>query len=437
MNLSESDRSYVKHKRSRLLRHASDTGEARRSEPGGRRSGQVLILMSLVVSSMLVMGGLLLDGGRLYFVKSRMQAATDAAAFGAAHELFRENSNLASQLRPAALNDSGLNGFNDSNSTVTVSYPPADGPRSGNTRFVQVEIEQQVPTTLLRLVGQRYSTVRARSVAGLDIFPDVCILAMDPVAPAALLVRGTADINADCGLMSNSTASNGFQTEGSANVTGSWAGVSGAYVDNGTSGSMSPAPDQDVPPLLDPLAYLDPPDYSTWPAAFYDSGTKTYICPGGQCVFSSHLTIAGPPGVKTFQSGTYVLEDGMTIQSSNVVNGTNVTFYVAGGQVTTAGSAQINLTAPAGGYYKGILFFFNRNAPPQLHELGVGGATFTFRGAIYGPSQNLRIEGSFSGATPWGVIVGNTVDFAGEANLTMNRPPANEAPDMFKVTLVE
>ena len=71
MNLSESDRSYVKHKRSRLLRHASDTGEARRSEPGGRRSGQVLILMSLVVSSMLVMGGLLLDGGRLYFVKSR------------------------------------------------------------------------------------------------------------------------------------------------------------------------------------------------------------------------------------------------------------------------------------------------------------------------------------------------------------------------------
>ena len=394
-------------------------------------------MMVLLLSAILVMGGLILDGGRLYFVKRHMQDAADAGAFGAAHELFRGNNDLATQLRPAALNDTGANGFDDSNATVTVSYPPVDGPRATNPRFVQVEIEQQVPTTLMRIAGTHYSTVRVRSIAGLSVYPDVCILAMDPTEPAALNIRGSGNINADCGIMSNSNAANGFQTDGAADVSASWAGVSGGYVDNGGSGSMTPTPDEQVPPLLDPLGYMDPPDYSTWPAGYYDAATLTYVCPGGQCVFGSELLIAGPVGNKTFQSGTYVLTDGMTIESANVVTGTDVTFYVAGGTVRQAGSSVLTLEAPTSGPYKGILFYFERTAATALHELGQGDTTFAFRGAIYGPTQDLLIEGSFTGATPWGMIIGRTLDFAGESNLTMSRPPEGEAPDVFKVTLVE
>ena len=379
----------------------------------------------------------MLDGGRLYFVKRHMQDAADAGAFGAAHELFRGNNDLATQLRPAALNDTGANGFDDGNATVTVSYPPIDGPRAGNARFVQVEIEQQVPTTLMRIAGTNYSTVRVRSIAGLSIYPDVCIMAMDPTEPEALIIRGTPSISADCGIMSNSNAPDGFVRSGNADVSVSWAGVSGGYVDNGSAGAITPTPDEQVPPLLDPLGYMDPPNYSTWPAGFYDAATWTYVCPGGQCVFGSELLIAGPPGNKTFQAGTYVLIDGMTIESTNVVTGIGVTFYVVGGTVRQAGSSDVTLEAPTSGPYKGILFYFERTAATAYHELGRGSTTFAFRGAIYGPTQDLSIEGSFSGATPWGMIIGRTLDFAGNSNLTMSRPPEGEAPDLFKVTLVE
>ena len=406
--------------------------------PGGtRRAGQIPPLTALALSAILVIGGLMLDGGRLYFTKRRMQDAADAGAFGAAHELFRGNNDLATQLRPAALNDTGANGFNDSNATVTVSYPPVDGPRAGNARFVQIEIEQQITTTLTRVAGTNYSTVRVRSIAGLSIYPDVCIMAMDPTEPAALKIHGTPSISADCGIMSNSNAPDGLVRNGAADVSASWVGVSGGYVDNGSSGSMTPTPDEQVPPLLDPLGHMDPPDYSTWPAAYYDAATLTYVCPGAQCVFGSHLQIAGPPGNKTFQAGTYVLTDGMTIISSNVVTAIGVTFYVAGGTVTQAGSSVLTLEAPTSGPYKGIVLYFERTAATALHKLGRGTATLTFRGAIYGPTQDLSVTGTFSGATPWGMIIGRTLDFGGTSNLTMSQPPEGEAPDVFKVTLVE
>ena len=108
-------------------------------------------------------------------------------------------------------------------------------------------------------------------------------------------------------------------------------------------------------------------------------------------------------GNKTFQSGTYVLTDGMTIESANVVTGIGVTFYVAGGTVRQAGSSDLTLEAPTSGPYKGILFYFERTAATALHELGRGSTTFAFRGAIYGPTQDLSIEGSFAGASPWGM----------------------------------
>jgi hypothetical protein len=100
--------------------------------------------------------------------------------------------------------------------------------------------------------------------------------------------------------------------------------------------------------------------------------------------------------------------------------------------------AIINLTPPTNETYKGILFFVSRSAASTvINDLGVGTAMFNFRGAIYAPTQTLNIEGSFSGSTPWGVIIGRTVDFAGESTANLSRPPIGEGPDITRVMLTE
>jgi hypothetical protein len=375
----------------------------------------------------------------MYYEKRRMQIAADAGALGGAWEVVRRHTDLATEIRPAAVNDTSHNGYSNANSTITVNYPPASGPQAANNRFVEVIIERQVPTTFMRVLNFTQTTVRARAVAGAVNIGDACVIALNPSAGAALNIRGTAEITADCGAMSNSGAVNGFQSDGVANARFSWAGVTGSYVDNGGGGSMIPTPYDGVPPILDPLDYLEPPDWSTWPAGFYDAATLTYKCPGNQCVFNTKLEIAGPAGVKTLDPGFYVLRDGIEITSTNIVNGTDITLYNTGEGFgfRFAGQSQVNLTAPTSGPYKGILLWMDKSAPGMVNELGRGDATFTWQGAIYGASQAWSIEGSSQGANPWALLIGDTIDFAGEAPVTFNAPPGNQAPELLRAALVE
>ena len=192
---------------------------------------------------------------------------------------------------PAALNDTGLNGFDDSNATVTVNNPPASGSWAGNTDFVEVIITRTVPTYFMRVVNVDQATVAARAVSGLVQSADACIIALDRNANDALTIRGAQSMTLNgCGMMSNSADPAGLRAAGAVNVTADWLGVSGASVLEGGA-SVSPAPEEQVPPILDPLGYLGPPDWTGWADGYYDAAALTYVCPGGACVWPNHITL--------------------------------------------------------------------------------------------------------------------------------------------------
>jgi hypothetical protein len=237
--------------------------------------------------------------------------------------------------------------------------------------------------------------------------------------------------------MSNSISASGFQVEGTADISSTALGVTGGFNQMGSS-SVNPTPVESVPPALDPLAWLDPPNYAGWPNGFYDNAAQVYRCPGGQCVWPSRIDVAGPAGNKSFESGIHVLLGGMRIASTNVVTGSELMFYNTGNQnIEVTASAQVTFTAPTSGYYKGVLLYTNRNAPYITNNIAWGTSTFAWTGAIYMPSQHVSIEGTPIGATPWGLIIGSTVDFAGTGNTVFNNPPAGEMPDITRVTLVQ
>ena len=353
-----------------------------------------------------------------------------------AHELFRGNTDLGADVRPTAVNDTGLNGYIDGDSSITVNLE--NGPTGLPNRAVEVTVARTVPTTLMQVLNVGPVTVRAQARAGLAPYIDTCILALNPSAASALKFHGNAVVDAACGLMSNSQAGNGFERDGGSLVSSTFSGVTGYYSDNGGSGSMSPAPQEQVPPMLDLLAFLEPPDYTSWPLASFNPPTNEYVCPGGQCVFNNKLTVAGSPTTRTFQPEIYVLRNGMDIVSDITVEGFGVTFYNASTSfnITIGGSATVTFEVPTSGPYKGVLFYGNPNSGNMTNMLGLGDSVFNFRGAIYFPSQSVMLEGTTTGATPFGMVIAQTVDIGGDSHLTISGTTATDVPAITKVTLL-
>ncbi len=399
----------------------------------GRR-GQTIIMMAAMFVVLLAFMGLVFDGGRLYFEKRRLQTAADAGALGGAHELWRRND---AKIQGAALNDAKLNGYTPSNSTITVSHPPNSGPRSGDNDFVEVVISQDISNYFIRVLNINETTVAARAVAGLVPYNDACVLALDRNAPGAIKTNGNPTLVANCGIMSNSSDPDGLREVGSAIVNGRWIGVSGNYNGDG----FTPTPEISVPPLLDPLAHLDPPSYASAPAGLYDSSTKTYSCPSGICSFSSQIKITG--GDVTFLAGIYVLHKGLTVTGGNVT-GSEVCFYNinASGKdhIDIGGNGLVRLSAPTSGPMKGILFFCDRNAPDKDpgNKIGRGSSGSSFTGALYFPSQHLDWAGNSQASGAWSMVVANTINISGTSDVQqISLPPQGQGPRITKPTLVE
>ena len=111
------------------------------------RRGTIMPAVTISAIVFVTMGGLVVDGGRLFWNKRTLQGAADAAALGGAFELKRGNRNLGSQIRPAAVNDAGLNGADESNSTITVDTFSCENDVR-DSRFAIVEIASSIGSVI-------------------------------------------------------------------------------------------------------------------------------------------------------------------------------------------------------------------------------------------------------------------------------------------------
>jgi hypothetical protein len=289
----------------------------------------------------------------------------------------------------------------------------------------------------MRVLNINETTVAARAVAGLVEYNDVCVLALDREVPGAIRANGKPSLVANCGIMSNSSAANGLQEVGKASISGRWIGVSGNYTGEG----FTPAPEISVPPLLDPLAHIQPPNYASAAAGVYESSSKTYSCPTGICSFGSEIKITKDDVV--FLPGTYVLQKGMKITGGNV-SGSEVSFYNvnASGKDTIdiGGNGVVQFSAPTSGPMKGILFFGDRTSPDKNpgNKIGRGNASSSFTGALYFPSQHLDWAGNSLTSGTWSLVIAKTINISGTSDVQqISLPPQGQGPEITKPTLVE
>ena len=402
------------------------------------RSGQILPVTAILMTGMVALTGLVLDGGMIYSVKRRMQTAADAAAMGGAQELFRGNTSLVTA---AAQGDSSLNGFTNgvNNTTVTVNNPPLSGPKAGNALFVEVIISRPVATTFLRILNRQYSTVKSRAVGGMASLSDFCVLALDPDDRGALTVSGTSSLNAGCGVMVDSTDSQALVMNGGGCIYSNDVGITGGW--NGT-GCISPStPVTGLPAALDPMAYLTPPARPLIALAnnFKLTGGTAVLVPGR---YDGGIDISG--GDVTFLPGVYYLDGGgLKISGGANVQGNGVMFYntkTGGGpwgEFSITGSGLMDFRAPDSGPYEGMLFWNDKLAPSNNPQSNIAGNTSSrFEGALYFPSSTLNYSGT-STAAAWTIIVANTIAITGNTQVNSNYSATTIQPPTRRATLTE
>ena len=137
------------------------------------RVGQMMVILAVALVGILAFTGLAVDLGRYLLAMGRLRQAADAASLAAAAQ-FRENRTVA-EMTDAARSMVVANGFRPTSFVVnTCDTKPGDPylcnpPRS---KKVEVEVEAEMPTAFLQIIGLNTLRLRAVSVgeaASMDV----------------------------------------------------------------------------------------------------------------------------------------------------------------------------------------------------------------------------------------------------------------------------
>lgn len=376
--------------------------------------GSVLPLVAISMVTLIGFTGLGLDVGMLYRHRRIMQTAADAGALAGASEIYRNQMGLVTN---AALTGTAANQFADDvdGVTVTVNHPPSSGFYVGNSQYVEVLIRQPSPTYFMNIFGWTSVPVPARAVAGVGANNKNCIYVLDPTKARSLRFENDGSLTAGCGIMVNSNDPVAMKGENSANVQATSVSVTGGYVLQGAT--VTPTPFTQVPSEPDPLAYLERPSFGgcNYTNFKLDSGT-TVVSPGVYCGgFKLEKNARA-----ILNSGTYVINGGhFVLENTSTLEGSGVTFFLTNGAyITFENTTTVKLSAPTTGDYAGILFYQDPSSgsPSTIHRFENGTNSY-YEGALYFPTQVLRLENVTNQQAAYTVVVARELEIENTASL--------------------
>src|SRR5688572_27235181 len=124
------------------------------------RKGVVAVFVAFILTGLLGVVAISVDGGLLYMHLRKARTTADAAAMAAACDLFKnyptnDGSDTGGTAKSAALEVAHSNGYtNDSKtSKVEVNIPPKSGPYAGLAGYAEVLVTYYVPRGFSRIWG--------------------------------------------------------------------------------------------------------------------------------------------------------------------------------------------------------------------------------------------------------------------------------------------
>jgi len=340
----------------------------------------------------------------------------DSAAVAGALETLRIAGGAG--VAQAAERDATGNGYDTgAGHTLDVSYPPVSGIRVGAGDSVEVVASRPLPLFLAGLFLSEAPSVSARAVASAGL-NNACVWALHPTAKSAFNVAGSANVSLNCGVVVNSVDIDALTQKGSAScVTAQSIKISGNYSGN----CVNPAPLTQVPPVEDPLAALQPPDYGgcDFRRNIIVNGDETVTLRPG--VYCGNIK-AVSTGIVNLEPGLYVLNGGgFNIGAQATVTGNGVSIYLTrnsgNSNISITAGATVTLVAPTGGPLPGVLFYHDRDSRVGVTHKFTGGSSMVVEGILYMPNQDIKFSGGSEFNAEASILIARTISFTGNSNL--------------------
>jgi hypothetical protein len=399
-----------------------------------QEEGAVAILTGLLFVLIIGFAALAIDASFWYSDRRQLQFAADAGAVGGAIAL---KTTGVSTITTYATNDIHLNNCTIANNCtiVAINHPPTSGPAAGNAGAVEVILSKPADTFLSGLFLTTAPTLQVRSVAG-NAPTNNCVVSLAGSGVGVNVKGGGAVVSPNCGVYSNSTASNSVNVAGGGSITtNNINAVGGTSTAGGgiitTTGGITTG----AAPTADPYGSIPMPTFSgCLRNNFSMPGGVQTIVPGVYCggiKLTSNANLTMSPGVYFMDRGDFSASGQSTITANGVTIIMTSSTGTGFGTVTLNAGLTANMSAPTTGTTAGILFFGDR-ASSGLNEKFDGGTTQSLSGVLYFPTNNVDYNGQAGiSGNPCFEIISNTVTFTGGSLLGNGCPSLSLGTTLF------
>jgi hypothetical protein len=398
--------------------------------------GQVIILLTIGIITLLGFTALAIDGGRLYSERRFIQGVADTSSLTGALYIAQYDGVITSSVLDkaiqSALKRAELSGFDSTKTTVTIT-------QDGYYYYVKTVINSTLDPIIAQIVYNGPLNVGARTVAGVSRIPvfalGKALVAINNTACRSIYFHGNANVNiADTGIYSYSTCpTNAIEFQGSttADIAGYISAIGGVVIqkpenvvsDGVISENQFAFPEMSVVPSCEGFSNQS------------DSGSTR--SPG---IYPNGIHLKGN-GTWELKPGLYCLDGDFVINNGTLV-GHGVTLYMRNGQVSINGGA-VELTAPLNNQWEdgadkpwnGMLIFYAYDNPNPL--IMNGNADSYFEGTIYNHYGECQLNGGGNTEAFDAQVVCDTIDLIGNADLNMIYNPATKYFPPIIVDLVE
>ncbi|MES2782232.1 MAG: pilus assembly protein TadG-related protein [Pseudomonadota bacterium] len=395
--------------------------------------GNVLILMGLCMPLLVGLAGLGTDTIQWTLTKQQLQRSADSAALNGAYAKAQSknvSSNANADLTKTLDEFTGVG--------ITVENAPVAGAFAGNTRAVKVILTYSKALPFSSMFLSTPPLVKVEAVAAVLNNGDYCVISLEDTNSTGVVFTGNSTVDLGCGVASNSTGPSAVTADGSTNVTASPVAAVGNVPASPNYGSGTQLIPYSIP-QRDPFEALTDP-----------SADLPVLCTGNLLTVGSSENLTIEPGcftginvrgTLTMKPGTYYIKGGdFETNAQSVITAHGVTIVLTGGgtsigQVKMNGGADIDMSAPTSGPFKNVLFYKDRDAPASYNDVFNGGASGSFLGAIYMPSQTVTLNGNSTFTTDCLQIVSRKVVVTGNTTIT-NECPVGGGGDTFVGTQV-
>ncbi len=395
----------------------------------------VIVITGLLLAILIGFLGLAVDSSYAFYVRTKMQAAADAAALGSAGSLARGESINSALGVAASLATS--NGYTSgvADTSIVTSIPPGPNPDgsipsfANNMSYSRVKITQNAPLFFAPVLGiAKTWPVSANAVAGVKNTPD-CL-----VTVSGFTINGT-----NTATLNNCSAAIGgdLRATNSSKIAINGSGEIDVY-NNGTINclSCSPTPTRKTgsAPALPTLSI---------PSGL--SVVTDTTCSNGTCqpgIYNSKLDLGNNKKINnfTFASGFYVFKGGISTGTKTVTSAPGgVTLYVSANQpIDLSGTLTLSAQTPSGCTAgSGILVYQEPSNPLPSMALAGSKDQLNFTGIVSLPYTNITISGTPSNFSLSGSLIARSLDLNGNMNPSVSSNPCNNFVSNTRVVLFE